>query len=353
MSGRRRGFTLIELLVVIAIIGILAAMVFPVFARARESARKAVCLSNVKNIALAMNMYLSDYNDTFPPTETNQEAWDLMDKWLLADFGCTPGYARVVWANPFLRWPVVLDEYVRNRDVWVCPSAGWVVMGMWIVPNYGGGYLDYLDSTHGSLWGFSWGPSDLQDGGGSACNLAYPPGWGGPVTDSIGQQAGWVNGGDYPGVFNATIGTPELFTAGVKLAEVNDPVHFVVCGDANKIGALIQGYRSIMYQACRVCCGGAGNGCDDPPVDVTTCGITDEYFPDFWADASERRKWTRHLGGANIGFADGHAAWWNADALAAETPHWTVDVAHLGRTGECVPIFVNEDGKIEGLSVYQ
>ena len=54
MRRRYRGFTLIELLVVIAIIGILAAMVFPVFARARESARKAVCLSNVKNIALAI-----------------------------------------------------------------------------------------------------------------------------------------------------------------------------------------------------------------------------------------------------------------------------------------------------------
>ena len=64
---RRKGFTLIELLVVIAIIGILAAMVFPVFARARESARKAVCLSNVKNIALAIQMYMSDHNDTFPP----------------------------------------------------------------------------------------------------------------------------------------------------------------------------------------------------------------------------------------------------------------------------------------------
>jgi len=52
--SRRRGFTLIELLVVIAIIGILAAMLFPVFARARESARKVQCLANVKNLALAM-----------------------------------------------------------------------------------------------------------------------------------------------------------------------------------------------------------------------------------------------------------------------------------------------------------
>jgi len=76
MIKRRKGFTLIELLVVIAIIGILAAMVFPVFARARESARKAVCLSNVKNIALAIQMYLADNNDTLPTTEHRQEVLD-------------------------------------------------------------------------------------------------------------------------------------------------------------------------------------------------------------------------------------------------------------------------------------
>ena len=73
MRTRGRGFTLIELLV-IAIIGILAAMVFPVFARARESARKVVCLSNVKNIALAIQMYLADNNDTLPTEEHRQDA---------------------------------------------------------------------------------------------------------------------------------------------------------------------------------------------------------------------------------------------------------------------------------------
>ncbi|NIR00098.1 MAG: DUF1559 domain-containing protein, partial [Gemmatimonadales bacterium] len=84
--SRRHGFTLIELLVVIAIIGILAAMVFPVFARARESARRAVCLSNVKNIALAINMYLGDF-DAFPPDEARQE---VVDWWLT--YGLSAGH---------------------------------------------------------------------------------------------------------------------------------------------------------------------------------------------------------------------------------------------------------------------
>ncbi|GAG45215.1 unnamed protein product, partial [marine sediment metagenome] len=112
MKVQRRGFTLIELLVVIAIIGILAAMVFPVFARARESARKAVCLSNVKNIGLAIQMYLADNNDTLPAMEHRSEVIDYMT--------CVEG---ATYANPYLRWALVLDEYVKNRDVWRCPSA--------------------------------------------------------------------------------------------------------------------------------------------------------------------------------------------------------------------------------------
>ena len=111
MLRQRKGFTLIELLVVIAIIGILAAMVFPVFARARESARKAVCLSNVKNIALAVQMYLADNNDTLPPKEHRIEALEYFDT--------SPGGKswnedkldhcnRVRQANPYLRLPVSL-----------------------------------------------------------------------------------------------------------------------------------------------------------------------------------------------------------------------------------------------------
>ncbi len=64
----RKGFTLIELLVVIAIIAILAAILFPVFARAREKARQTSCLSNMKQIALAITMYASDYDETYAST---------------------------------------------------------------------------------------------------------------------------------------------------------------------------------------------------------------------------------------------------------------------------------------------
>src|SRR5574340_1047202 len=106
---RRRGFTLIELLVVIAIIGILAAMLFPVFARARESARKTQCLANVKNAAIAIQMYLTDY-DRFPPSEHRAEATEFFNT---APGGGDPSdyCGQEHWANPFLRSYVVLDDY--------------------------------------------------------------------------------------------------------------------------------------------------------------------------------------------------------------------------------------------------
>src|SRR5512141_2445975 len=169
MFRGRRGFTLIELLVVIAIIGILAAMLFPVFARARESARKTQCLSNVKNIAVSIQMYLSDYA-RFPPDEHNPEAIADFIQWIGDDRGCdasSKGY-RATWGNPYLRWPVILDEYVKNRDIWRCPSAKWDPSQWWIVPDYGKGYLDYLAQTHGQWTGTGSSP------GGSPCCWAFP-----------------------------------------------------------------------------------------------------------------------------------------------------------------------------------
>src|ERR1700709_1884993 len=68
-SRPRRGFTLIELLVVIAIIAILAAILFPVFAQAKEAAKKTMCLSNLKQIGLGMQMYLGDADDMIPYNE--------------------------------------------------------------------------------------------------------------------------------------------------------------------------------------------------------------------------------------------------------------------------------------------
>jgi len=128
--SRRRGFTLIELLVVIAIIAILAAMLFPVFARARESARKIQCLSNVKNIAMAFQIYLTDY-DRFPPMEHRAE----VNQWF-ENNGCdlSPGCcSRNTQANPNTVQLGHLVAFLRR----FCEGREWNGARRWFPPGSG------------------------------------------------------------------------------------------------------------------------------------------------------------------------------------------------------------------------
>jgi prepilin-type N-terminal cleavage/methylation domain-containing protein/prepilin-type processing-associated H-X9-DG protein len=114
---RKKGFTLIELLVVIAIIAILAAILFPVFARAREKARQASCQSNLKQIALAFQMYCQDYDETVFPNR-NGGGW--------FNDGLAPTVVPIALggSSAQIYWGNFLEPYSKNRQIWRCPSAG-------------------------------------------------------------------------------------------------------------------------------------------------------------------------------------------------------------------------------------
>ena len=103
----RPAFTLIELLVVIAIIAILAAILFPVLSRSSEQARKIACASNMKQLALSVLMYASEYDQTLPPYS------------LGAGYQGIEGYGGA--DGP--RWADMIYPYVRNLQIYACPSA--------------------------------------------------------------------------------------------------------------------------------------------------------------------------------------------------------------------------------------
>jgi prepilin-type N-terminal cleavage/methylation domain-containing protein/prepilin-type processing-associated H-X9-DG protein len=141
MWSQRRGFTLIELLVVIAIIAILAAILFPVFAQAREKARATACLSNMKQVGLAANMYVQDHDEFFP---------------MSIYIGGTQVFA----------FYHVLAPYMKNVQILQCPSEpqriGWAELQS-IIPlplapgfdwvGYNGNYAVFEDGPNNALTG--------------------------------------------------------------------------------------------------------------------------------------------------------------------------------------------------------
>jgi prepilin-type N-terminal cleavage/methylation domain-containing protein/prepilin-type processing-associated H-X9-DG protein len=115
-QNRRSAFTLIEILIVIAIICLLAAILFPVFARARESARRASCQSNLKQLGLAYTQYTQDY-----------------DEWLVPQW--------VGGGSTIRYWPALVQPYIKNTQIYLCPSER--RRGNRSVAQVGGGNTNY------------------------------------------------------------------------------------------------------------------------------------------------------------------------------------------------------------------
>lgn len=220
---KKSGFTLIELLVVIAIIALLAAILFPVFARARENARKSSCLNNVKQVGLAWTQYFQDFDERFPQTVTERQATDATRFGAVADTAA----ARAEYS-----YRVKLQPYIKSVQVFKCPSGpAWDAPAAtkWYTVDYG---------------------YHLNEGNFSA---------------GFGQQAWYAANPDF--------GTNETHT----LADIGKTASFILGAEAGRS--------------------------DNTPSRGGLFPL--QYIAP--ADTTQARLLERHLGYANVFFADGHA----------------------------------------------
>jgi prepilin-type N-terminal cleavage/methylation domain-containing protein len=151
------GFTLIELLVVIAIIGILASMLLPALSNAKEQGRRAKCVSNLRQIHLAMSMYTDDNNESFFVTDSsgnmpNDGQWTLNPR---SDVQLAPNHTLVYWAVGYSKY---VGGYA-GRGIWGCPSAKtvdeWHDTGRYYPKAY------WKDSTYGIHQRLTIGPNNV------------------------------------------------------------------------------------------------------------------------------------------------------------------------------------------------
>lgn len=203
ITKQKHAFTLIELLVVIAIIAILAAILFPVFARAREQARKTSCLSNMKQIATACHMYAQDYDETLASVVFANAPNGLWGSDLWNAYG---------WAYMWPLW----QPYIKNYQVYACPSA----RDQFVGPTGNATYPRF---------NLSYGLSEyIYDNGRNHSKLASLS----SGTIGVSQIAIFADS-RFAGIFNdwdsgntgGTTAYPLNFLARVALAEDNKPRH--------------------------------------------------------------------------------------------------------------------------------
>jgi prepilin-type N-terminal cleavage/methylation domain-containing protein/prepilin-type processing-associated H-X9-DG protein len=260
--SKQKAFTLIELLVVIAIIAILAAILFPVFAQAREKARAAACLSNMKQIGLAQLMYVQDYDEQFGTS----------------------------WAKGFPGdFNFIVQPYIKNFNILLCPSkdistsAAASVCGPAANDPYGTWYLNPGDRDNPTnipyLWGYGFNNGiTWNDGTGLVDAIAN--------TSGNGNQTIYitVGGVSVPTTIRATM------EVGIALAGVTAPAQTFMEGDSAE-----PPLSSIQLQALRPVGWPGYNNADG--LDTSPCfALTHQGLP-------------HHTGGNTFLYVDGHVKW--------------------------------------------
>ena len=268
---KRMGFTLIELLVVIAIIAILAAILFPVFAAAREKARQTSCLSNVRQIGLGFMQYTQDYDELYPIGV------------------CPPADVCGVNADwPYGRgWAGQILPYVRSSNIYLCPSDPY-----FYPDDISYAYNINFALMNPNVW---WGGID-----GASAKLTAPA-----STVLIFETQGYMH--QQINIANEAAGIRNLpFTSGAANGNSSNAASYYT------FSAYATGVFSDSYQT-----GGAyggGNGAF-PVNDCTTNAQLEAASND--GNPCFYRMTGRHLGGANYAMADGHAKWMRGSSVSA------------------------------------
>jgi prepilin-type N-terminal cleavage/methylation domain-containing protein/prepilin-type processing-associated H-X9-DG protein len=285
---RRKAFTLIELLVVIAIIAILAAILFPVFAQAREKARQASCMSNMKQITLAAGMYMNDYDGIYPVLHRSP--------------GPNTGAG---WSGFEIRyWYIALFPYVKNWQLYVCPSADADTRFT------GPGRSRVLED---GAWigspGSIYLPPDLVPPNGNWQELHARFNNCAPV------DASWVGTGGYGWNACAT----RFGVQGVSDAEFVSPATTLMIGEFTKSmngGAIYPPPSDIAYRQRYNISDG--------------CGWTQQWYaPDASGNPYLWQMSFRHNDGSSVGFFDGHVKWMKKSYLEANPQIFHKDSTRL------------------------
>jgi prepilin-type N-terminal cleavage/methylation domain-containing protein/prepilin-type processing-associated H-X9-DG protein len=262
--SRRKAFTLIELLVVIAIIAILAAILFPVFAQARDKARSAACLSNMKQVGNALMMYMQDYDEKTTWFYHTRSHPDVMGRY----------------------WYYPLHPYTKNWQVFICPSVG-------------------------SKGNASGGAAPNPDGLGEACNptkISTAAGWAGQVVPNMrrcgyGFNVGHVafNGGD------PYFTTPASGGDTKSLAQFEEPAATIYIADSaySPAASQLHGWQDIK--------------CPILPHKPNLAAQLDIYVSGAaYGGPDNANIAKRHAGGGNAVFMDGHAKWQHYNSIVFE-----------------------------------